>query len=86
MKPYSLSFIFGIITVKHNLFMKTQKLNFDAFASNELSKNEKKSILGKGDATIQLTLGDISVILTTTTPTVPPGGISGGNGDAKIIG
>lgn len=74
--------------------MKTKKLNFEDFASNELSKNQKKAILGKGDVTIMTTsfIGDLVILSTTTTatttPTVPPttGGTGGGNGDGKIIG
>ncbi|HSD14693.1 MAG TPA: hypothetical protein VLB74_08600 [Flavobacterium sp.] len=67
--------------------MKTKKLNFEDFASNELSKNQKKTILGKGDVTIMSTsfMGDpIIVATTTTTPTVPPSAGSGANGDARI--
>lgn len=68
--------------------MKTQKLNFDAFTANELTKNQKKTILGKGDAAMQSTLFTNTpfILSTFTTPTVPPGAGGGSNGDAKIIG
>ncbi|ESU29699.1 hypothetical protein FLJC2902T_01720 [Flavobacterium limnosediminis JC2902] len=71
--------------------MKSKKFNLDNFASNELSRNQKITVLGKGDPTAILTPVDATIILTTTevivtttTPLPGPGDGTGiGNGEGR---
>ncbi|ESU24500.1 hypothetical protein FEDK69T_09480 [Flavobacterium enshiense DK69] len=72
--------------------MKNKKLSLENFASNELSSNQKKAIVGKGDLTAMLGISLGGVSLTTSTvnnsPTTEPGpgdGNTKGNGDGRGV-
>lgn len=75
--------------------MENKKLSLDDFGSNELSRNQKKKILGKGDLTLMLNVsvgGGVltsatTVISTATESNVPgPGdGSTKGNGDGRGV-
>lgn len=67
--------------------MKTQKLNFESFASEELSRNQKTTILGKGGSTTLPEIDEDGNIVTSpgtgSGATGPGDGSSTGTGDGK---
>lgn len=63
--------------------MKTQKLNFESFASEKLTRNEKITILGKASTEILPEIDEDGTLLPPPGTTPPSGGTGTNNGDGK---
>lgn len=63
--------------------MKTQKLNFESFTLEKLTRNEKITILGKASTEIPPEIDEDGNLLPPPGTTPPGGGTGTNNGDGK---